>query len=321
MQSCKRYKNLIKKYLSDEITKNELSILKQHLNECPLCNELLELNDQLMKNTNYNPSETLSSSDFENMRQKVFNSLSKNNTKTFSFKEFIFSKFYNPTIRFSPGLAFALIIIVFLTGFYINKNLTKSSVDYTNCQLADIKKVALQNHTLNDVEDSPYLFTDVRIQRTDLGEIELDFNVTRTVRYVADQNDPLVKEVIAQALINQTNDGYRMVALDISENVIDPKIKEALIFTALYDENSAVRTKALEILGELKLDQKLQDAFIKILNNESSVAMKLMTLDILAKNNISSNALLPILKERFEYDQNPSVKLKAANYIHSLDRR
>ncbi len=135
--------------------------------------------------------------------------------------------------------------------------------------------MAIQNRSLADVDKSPFLISQAMINRDYTGQVHLNFNVTTAVAYSGTMDDPLVKEVVTQALINFTNDGSRLDAVALSPQLMGTKVKEALIFSMLHDKNPAVRINAMDVLGQMQFDRQIQEAVIKVLTYEKTVHMRL----------------------------------------------
>ena len=76
----------------------------------------------------------------------------------------------------------------------------------------------------------------------------------------------------------------------------------------------------MDILGRMKMDEKIQAAIIKVLNNEKQVNMRLMAIDILAQRYSGTENIEMILRKKMQGDENPSVQIKAASYLQKIER-
>jgi hypothetical protein len=227
------------------------------------------------------------------------------------------TKTLKPLMRPVPVMC---ILIIFFLGFFLNRFLFDRSNLSNNSLLTNIQNKALENQSLQDVDKSPFIFTDVRLKKENLDHIHLTFNVTTEVKYSGHINDPLIKDVLTQALVNYTNDGYRLDAVLLSSKFTDTKIKEALIYSLHYDENPAIRSNALDVLAEMDFEPIIQNALIKVLREEEQVNMRLKVIDVLAQKNIKIQDYEKIFRERIEKDNNSSVQIKAKHYLSLTER-
>ena len=150
-------------------------------------------------------------------------------------------------------------------------------------------------------------------KEVDPENIALSFDVTTHLEMVSQKNDPLVRDVIAQSLINPSNLGTELKAISYSEGIFDRKIKEALIFSMNKTPILAVRLKAMNNLLSYKNDPEVQEAFLKVLMDEESVKMRLMAIDYLAESQLKADSLQLIISES-NAPQNPAIMIKVKDY-------
>jgi hypothetical protein len=136
---------------------------------------------------------------------------------------------------------------------------------------------------------------------------------------IGKKDDPLVREVIAQSLINPSNVGTELKAISYTEGMVDQKIKEALIFSMDKAPIMAVRLKAMASLSEYESDQEIQEAFIDVLRKEESVKMRLLAIDYLTANKLTPDTLQRVISES-EAPQNPALMIKVNEYIEKKEK-
>ncbi len=146
------------------------------------------------------------------------------------------------------------------------------------------------------------------------NRIALSFDVSRHMEIIRSKDDPLVREVIAQTLLNPANPGNELKAISYSSSVFDIKLKEALIFSAQNAPILAVRIKAMSGLMNYEDDVDVQSAFLDIFQDEESVKMRLMALDYLKKSRIDKAKLQAAL-EQMDSGKNAAVIIKAQDYL------
>jgi hypothetical protein len=131
---------------------------------------------------------------------------------------------------------------------------------------------------------------------------------------LAKKDDPLVRDVLAQSLVNPSNLGNELKVISYSQGMSDPKLKEALLYSLHAAPELAIRLKAMDELQNYKNDPAVKQAFKKVLGEEESVKMRLTAIDYLAENQIPPDSLQLILSES-KAAQNPAVTLKVKNYL------
>ena len=67
-------------------------------------------------------------------------------------------------------------------------------------------------------------------------------------------------------------------------------------------------------LTEFRNDEKVKDAFLKVLREEESVKMRLLAIDYLTEDKVSPEALKQALNEA-EVRQSPAVLIKMRKYL------
>jgi hypothetical protein len=159
--------------------------------------------------------------------------------------------------------------------------------------LSEISAEAASNRSLTDIENSPFIYSDVTFRPLEDGRVALEFDVTRHVSTVEAAGSPLVQDVLAQSLLNPTHTGSRLKALSLaSAGAMSPKVRDALIIALHHDDNLAVRLKALGILsGQAGADSTIEAAVLDTLRDDPSVQMRLSALDYLAEQRLDPGAI------------------------------
>ena len=131
---------------------------------------------------------------------------------------------------------------------------------------------------------------------------------------VRPKDDPVVREIIAQSLLNPSNPGTELKAIAYSENIRDKKIKDALIFAMLNAPTQVVRQNAMSNLVKYDIDEDMINAFARVISEEKSVKMRLMALDYFEQQNLESPRISSLLSGS-DLKSNPAVWLKAQKYV------
>jgi hypothetical protein len=279
MKVCSHYQNLIKKLQTEKLNKDEEATLKEHANSCSECAELLNIHIFLQQAGSFisEPEELA----FNQLRQSVLSKLKhkKSEITTKRSPEF----FDNIRIIFTrPEMAIAAVTLIL--GFFLGRLLPPSKDNISSSVVKQIHSFAQTNKQLNDVQNSPYSFSNIYLDKLDDETIAMKFDVNIHVDLVREKNDPLVRDVLTHALLNQSNVGLELKSISFTENIMDKKIKEALILLLNNAPFLSVRLKAMQSLMNYKMDESVHEAFINVLQEEESVKMKLLAIDYFEEN-------------------------------------
>ncbi|MGD9900360.1 MAG: HEAT repeat domain-containing protein, partial [Calditrichaceae bacterium] len=215
----------------------------------------------------------------------------------------------------NPALAASIAAILFLTGFVGGKFMHKNSFNDENGLIRQINFTAEQNRKISQIENSPYIFSNVNFAEIDKNNIALSFDVTTHLEMNRSKSDPVVKEVLTQALLNPESVGNRLKSISLAEEVLDPKIKEALISTMINDPNLGVRQKAMQALAGIPNDERIKDVFLSLLKNEESTNMRLMAIDYLTTSK-TSDYMLEKAIQGMEPGKDAAVIYKVNKYLN-----
>lgn len=308
MNKCRLYDKLFQKLINGEIDPEEEQIYYLHLKECPSCHEQFEIHQSL-----YDPVLNLplpEPEEFSKLRQTVIRNvrLTKKRGKKQYFEGLFDILFHQRARSIYAGVT---VIIIFFLGFYANQFFrSEPEGNLVNT----IHYAAVNNIALQEVENSPYVFSDVQFRKLDEVNIALSFTVSTHLDIIRPKYDPLVKEVLAQTLLNPEPVGTRLKSISIAIGMMDAKIKESLIFALHQDPSRAVRIKAMTSLMNYPGDEQIQNAFLTLLKNETSVNMRLLAIEYLTQTNIRTSVLrtaLPYLKK----GQDTAVRQRIYQYI------
>jgi hypothetical protein len=179
-----------------------------------------------------------------------------------------------------------------------------------------IQRVARGNAMLEDVENSPFRYTNVRMEEAPDGRVRLAFDVSRHLELTLPQSDPLVTEVLVQSVLEAGSVGAQLEAIGRAGNILDPRIRGALVKAMLHDPNLGVRLQAQSRLVEQPGDGEIEAALVSVLENEESVQMRLVAIDYLTRGQIDPNRLRAAV-EAGEPEGRGAVRVKAEHYILS----
>jgi len=292
MNKCKDYQILLEKLIAGNINDDEHSELKKHIDTCSECYELYTTNTALSKIEN--PTEKANEVDFNIMRQRVIESIEKRKENSFSAN---LQKAIDLIIENIKKPEYAIAAITLIVGFFLGRALPPDENGITGGFLKQISSIAEQNTYFSDTQKSSYRFSNVSLKEMDNDKISMSFDVSTSLDVVREKNDPLVKEVLTQTMMDPENVGSNLRAISYSENIVDDKIKQALIYSMHNAPITAVRLKSMEGLLKYDLDPELQQAFVNVLLEEKTIKMNLMAIDYLTQNKYNADSLRVIMEE------------------------
>ncbi len=211
----------------------------------------------------------------------------------------------HPRTRWLP-LAAAL--VAFAIGLAIGKgSATPATAPATLIDLVARSALA------GDLETS-FRYSNLRLEEVDVDTLELSVDVAAELDLQRPKDDPLVNEILASSLLNETSLGARLKAVRHAGR--SPRVQHALIAAALNDLDMSVRLKALERLIEQDpASQQTQEMLLAVVENEESVVMRLLALDALADDYIDDE-LLDTLDGEPALDGESAVRWRARQRLN-----
>jgi hypothetical protein len=318
MEKGRCSEELFEKLLARELSDAESASLLSHAAECGSCRQLFFLNLQLSSSELSPPPP--SKEVLDEMRRRVLDRITEQRSAAQQNLNYMppipaGRKNWISTLRVSwkaAALAYGSLMLVLGTavgwGFF-----RWTEPNSEEMLIAEIARKADTNQHLADSNDSPYIFSNVSLRRIDAKTVTFGFDLTTHLEVTRERNDPLLKEVIVQALTASPSIGERLKAISFSEGMLNGKVKQGLFFAARRDPNQAVRLKALSVLMNQPNDPEVQSLCLSILHNDESVQMRLQAVDCLGKAE-GGPAVLERLIQNQEWHDVP-LRVRAANYL------
>ncbi len=311
MPEKNKTKKLIEKLISGGISEDEYQELKNLVKDFPEYQDIMDTHMILIKAES--PFEEPVPEQFTSMRQAVLRSIRNLEMNTRSDRLSNFSDLIRNFVT-RPEMAVAALTLIL--GFFLGRIAPVDQESISTGLMQQISFLAKENANFSDSKNSPYSYSNIEIKEVNSGEVALSFDVSTHLEMVRDKSDPLVREVIAQSLLNPTNLGTELKTISYTENMLDTKIKEALIFSMHKAPILAVRQNAMRNLTKYKQDDEIKNAFLNVLQDEESVRMRLMALDYFNEYKINPDELKPFI-EMEELKKSPAVWIKAKKYIEN----
>jgi len=308
MKECDRFEKTIRAYVSGDQLFEELQPMLEHCRSCVECRQILELHQDL---TDLGAAiEVPDASEFEAVRERVLNEAARRGqgrrTRRWGWQ-------LSAPFGLRPVAVGALALLVFAVGLVAGRHFSDSTAGEIDSLMADISNDAVSNRKLIDVENSPYTYSDVSFRRLDDDRVALAFDVSTHVELTEPMGSEVVKEVLVHSLLNPSNTGSRLKAISYAAELMDPKVKQALIFAMRRDGNLAVRLKAMSILSDQPADLEVESAVLAALRGDESVQMRLEALDYLASRSFDHDLLRRTVEEA-ETSDDAALLVRLAEY-------
>lgn len=280
---CNTAHDEIDRLFSGELTGAPSATVLSHLDRCTSCHEHYSLVEQIASTTAPEPDPA----DLLAMRRQVLRTI-----RTSERRDWLaFLRFRLPAFAIAP-----LVGLVMVGGFLLGRNSgpepasrDAAFVDSGGGEVVlarQIHLVAQQNRNLEDVDSSPFRYSNVQIREGEGDLIELSFDVSRHLDMTLPKHDPLVTEVLVQSVLDPGSVGTQINAISRADNILDPRIRGALIRVMLHDPNLGVRIQAQSKLVERTGDEDIAAALLAVLEKEESVQMRLVAIDYLAQTEV-----------------------------------
>ena len=281
MSDCSRFESMVESYLASDLDPKAVSELLAHAAACPGCRGLLAIHGDLAAAGGAVPEPT--EAEFELRQERVWRDIERRRSRR--------------PLRMAAIAAG--IIVPFAVGLIVGRVLPGGEAGDTSTRLIDTLHLeAAGNRGLTDVEDSPFNYSNVSYRKLDDGRVALDFDVTTHLSTVESTRSPLVREVLAQSLLNPSSVGERLKTLSFAAAGLEPKLEKAVVFALRNDESVAVRSAALAVLAGRLDDEGVRSALMAALRDDPSVQVRLAAMELLASHRIDPGQIREAIQEK-----------------------
>jgi hypothetical protein len=287
------------RFLAGELGPSEARDFIRHARLCEECGAVVELDAELRGSS---APDVLAAVEGDGLRSSVMRELRRQQVP----------RSHRPA--WMPMAAAAMLALgVGLAGGRLWSSAASEADDRPLARL--IQEAALDTRTLADVENSPYMFTNVGFRAVDDTRVAIGFDVSTHVELTANRSDPLVRQLAVQAVLNPSPVGARLDAIAYAGGVPDRAVMNALRVAMLNDQNLAVRLKALEALAPYKNDPEVQAALLMVLTTADSVPMRLQAIDYLVAGSVDPQAMREAMRELHPVEDRAAL-VKASAYVN-----
>ncbi|MGE0641527.1 MAG: zf-HC2 domain-containing protein [Thermoanaerobaculia bacterium] len=304
MTDCREFELWIDRAHAGELDENERELLLAHLETCTACSDLFDLLGRVRAEGEVPEP---AADRFAAMRRAVVAELARPAVVPFPAPTPAPSGW-----RLSPALAAGLAFLLLAAGWLLGSRGVPRAAERSAAVsdpssaagpasaavdrrlTGEIRTAAVRNTRFEDVENSPFVYSNVAVEELAGARVRLSFDVARHLDLELAKSDPLVTEVLVQSLVGSSSVGTRIRAVGLAGDrdlAMDPKVEQALLVAMRSDENLGVRLLAQSRLAERAGDPDVRAAMLAILENEPSVQMRLAAIDYLTRDRVQPDEL------------------------------
>ena len=282
MSECRRFEAMIGSLIASDLDAQAFSSLLAHGTSCEQCGRLLAIHADLAAAASRVPEPDEAELDLRH--ERVLRAIRRRRSRR--------------PLRIAAIAAG--VVLAFSAGLLAGRTLAgRASGSGPSSRLIDaLHAEAASNRGLEDVEDSRFNYSNVSYRKIAGDRIALEFDVTTHLAAVEPPRSPLVREVLAQSLLNPSSVGERLKAMSLAAGELGPKLEQAILFALRHDESVAVRLAALTALVGRQDDRDVQSALMTALRDDPSVQVRLVALDALVSYRVDRSRIRATIRER-----------------------
>ncbi|MBN2169706.1 MAG: zf-HC2 domain-containing protein [Candidatus Krumholzibacteriota bacterium] len=291
-ERCEDIRKLMEDHLAGELGPEDLARLREHCADCADCRELAALHGLLSRAGEAIPVPDADA--FRAMRARVLREVRRPRARR-AMSEL--GRDLARLARLHPVAAPALVALLLAAALLAGRwSAAPATLDDDLLRRA-VQNQAARSEGLEGFWDSPLSLANVTVRPALDGRLALSFDVCQHVEMAADRRSPVVREVLLHAILEPSALGTRLQAMDLTEEVADPALLEALVFTLHHDPALAVRLEALRVLSRHPFDAGVREALLTTLRRDESVQMRLSALEILAGREVDRDIIQRAIRE------------------------
>jgi NACalpha-BTF3-like transcription factor len=308
------YKQIIHLSLYGELSEEDQKKLKGHIELCEDCRMELEQQKYFLTMVTENKKYKVNDDLLNEARAQLRHAL-----RSEKMKNSLISSLGNKALSFlsSPSrLAFG-VVATLLAGFILG------GIFYSKQEI--IIQNEIQSFTKTSFSQADTRITNLQFVDSDLsdGKVVFTFDAVKRVKLNGKVNDPEIQSILTYAMLNEQNPGSRLNSISAMENygniAPDKEIKDALITVVMTDENPGVRMEALKLIGKFNYDESLKQAYLFVLLNDSSSALRIASINALIQAAKSGDQLkqndIELVMKQANQDDNNYIRLKSKTLL------
>ncbi|HVT17658.1 MAG TPA: hypothetical protein VHQ90_15960 [Thermoanaerobaculia bacterium] len=295
MKDCDRWHQSIARRLAGEAGAAELASLAEHCLSCPDCRSLCAIDEDLRGASAAVQPDAAGLAEVRRAVMRQARSEAQRDAGAAWLPRLLSSAGSAPPRAISPRALAAVITAaaaLVAAGFLLGRGGVQPPGAAPDAVAREVGRAALAGDARRDPLDSPFIYSNVRLEDGTGGRLHLGFDVSAHLELDRSAGDPVVAEVVAQALLAGTSPvGSRLKAVAVAARLPDPRVRGALLRALRDDPSPAVRLGALAVLARDRGDPAVAAAAFRALAGEPSVEVRLLAIDYLAGSGVERETL------------------------------
>ena len=321
MKDLSNFDEKIMLYLLDELPTSEKHEFEALLKSNSDLNSYFQNTKEFFNSIKSARSAEIDKEELNHARLTLFNTLVNESESNREKSNFWYSikNIWLGNVRLA-GAAISILLVGILIGYYFFSPVITERQNPNNINIDDAIK-----------SNPVYVLQDVNLSSVTSDEVSITLDGNKKITFSGNMNDPLIKYILARTLVSSENDGIRLKTLNTIYNqavqdkfIPDEKIKAALIKTAKYDSNPAVRKNALQVLSQYDYDNQILDTYLFTLSNDKNSGNRIIAINLLAeftsRNTHIDKNLIEILKASKIKDRNTYVQNKSDIILRGINQ-
>jgi hypothetical protein len=305
MSDCQKFRDMIQDFIAGELPQAERGVLQAHLDSCSECSGLIEFHLELSQAPGGIPEP--SERDLLVMRRSVLAQISR--TERLAAER---SPGWDlrALTRLHPAMAVPAAAVLIIVGVLVGRLSFGQDPPGERYLLQEMDRQAARQAGVSDYWDTPLTYTNVAVRPLSGGRLDMSFDVCRHMNIVTPMDSPLAKDVLLHAILTPSTMGAKMKAMSLTPEILDPKLREALVFTLHNDPNLAVRLEAFAVVTRYPYDAVTEEALLKTLRQDEAVQMRLLALEFLAEREVDPETLQQTIRSA-KLESDPAILQRA----------
>lgn len=319
------FKQMVQLSLYGELPDSKQKLLVEHLESCEECRMELEQQKKILMLITDHKSLEVNEELLKEARLQLRGALRQeraNVSPITSLTNYMMQLFSTP-LRLALGAISILLLGLIIGSAFFGKEIiivTKKSSEFNSASVFN-NEVRISNMQFIDSDPSD-------------GEIEFTFDAAKKVNFKGSVNDPDVQNLLTYAMLNDQNAGSRLNSINVMDSYLpdgqtgkkiflDKDIKDALTTVVMTDNNPGVRREALKLLSRAGFDESVKQAYLFVLLNDSSSALRIEAINGLidaarSGHSLNQNDVNLIIKQARQ-DNNNYIKLKSKTLLEEYN--
>lgn len=289
--NCKSRDMDLMLYAQDELNPAGRAQLEAHLSACSRCRGELETLQHIQNALLEKPVLEPKQETLDVLRHSVMSRINRENSvRNVGGK-------YNGTTLFSfvnlrPALQFGLVFLFAIFGYLLGRFEKSETAAVLPSADVNVEKLLSGQDDIqtNNSQISPFLANIRKVQfNPETDAVEIRYNTVNNIALKGTLQDPVVREMLVQALFERDNIAVRLHAIQAIESLhqpgqrMDNGIVQAVDALLESEPNLGVRLQALRLLSSVPMGPEIKNVLTKTLSRDRNRAVRIATFDILTR--------------------------------------